>query len=130
MATSAEKTDADPALLGAGPQDHFPVERALQRTVDHVRAVDGVSWTTRRDPGLVGESGCGKTTVGRTVLRLVPATSGEVVFDGKEVFRQDAANMRMLRREMQIIFQIPGFAESPHAGGSSGGRAAAGPWSR
>ncbi|MBC02653.1 MAG: peptide ABC transporter substrate-binding protein [Phycisphaerae bacterium] len=117
MATSAEKTDADPALLQVRDlKTHFPVRRGLlQRTVDHVRAVDGVSFelASGETLGLVGESGCGKTTVGRTVLRLVPATSGEVVFDGKEVFRQDAANMRMLRREMQIIFQDPGGSLNP-----------------
>jgi len=95
---------------------HFPVKRGfLQRTVDHVRAVDGVSFEVGQGEtlGLVGESGCGKTTVGRTILRLVPATSGEVVFDGKEVFRQDATNMRALRREMQIIFQDPGGSLNP-----------------
>ena len=117
MPTSADQTDsATPLLQVRDLKTHFPVKRGfLQRTVDHVRAVDGVSFEVGQGEtvGLVGESGCGKTTVGRTILRLVPATSGEVVFDGKEVFRQDATNMRALRREMQIIFQDPGGSLNP-----------------
>ena len=117
MSTSADQTgSATPLLQVRDLKTHFPVKRGfLQRTVDHVRAVDGVSFEVGQGEtlGLVGESGCGKTTVGRTILRLVPATSGEVVFDGKEVFRQDATNMRALRREMQIIFQDPGGSLNP-----------------
>ena len=95
---------------------HFPVKRGLlQRTVDHVRAVDGVSFELAPGEtlGLVGESGCGKTTVGRTILRLLPATDGEVIFDGQPVFEQNATEMRALRREMQIIFQDPGGSLNP-----------------
>ena len=95
---------------------HFPVKRGLlQRTVDHVRAVDGVSFELAPGEtlGLVGESGCGKTTVGRTILRLLPATSGDVIFDGRPVFEQNATEMRALRREMQIIFQDPGGSLNP-----------------
>jgi len=95
---------------------HFPVKRGIfQRTVDHVRAVDGVSLDLAPGEtlGLVGESGCGKTTVGRTILRLIPATSGEVIFDGKPVFKQSAVDLRALRREMQIIFQDPGGSLNP-----------------
>ena len=95
---------------------HFPVKRGLfQRTVDHVRAVDGVSFDlgVGETLGLVGESGCGKTTVGRTILRLLEATDGEVHFEGKPVFQQSATEMRALRREMQIIFQDPGGSLNP-----------------
>ena len=95
---------------------HFPVKRGLlQRTVDYVRAVDGVSFELAPGEtlGLVGESGCGKTTVGRTILRLLPATDGEVIFDGRPVFEQNATEMRALRREMQIIFQDPGGSLNP-----------------
>lgn len=95
---------------------HFPVKRGLlQRTVDYVRAVDGVNFKLARGEtlGLVGESGCGKTTVGRTVLRLIPSTSGSVKFNGEEVFEKSAKDMRDLRRKMQIIFQDPGGSLNP-----------------
>jgi oligopeptide transport system ATP-binding protein len=89
---------------------HFPVRRGLLgRTVGHVKAVDGISFTLRRGRtlGLVGESGCGKTTAGRTILRLIPATSGTVAFEGRSVFDLPPAQLRQLRRHMQIIFQDP-----------------------
>ena len=74
-----------------------------------VQAVENVSFTVRDGEtfGLVGESGCGKTTVGRTLLRLIPATSGEVYFDGQEVFKSNPRELKTLRRNMQIIFQDP-----------------------
>ena len=95
---------------------HFPIRTGvLQRVVGHHKAVDGVSFKIRRGEtlGLVGESGCGKTTVGRTVLALQPATSGQVLFEGKDVFRQNATDMRRIRRDMQIIFQDPGGSLNP-----------------
>ena len=95
---------------------HFPVRRGvLQRVVDHRKAVDGVSFSIAPGEtlGLVGESGCGKTTVGRAVLRLIPATSGRVWFDGQDVFALGATKLRILRRQMQIIFQDPGGSLNP-----------------
>ena len=95
---------------------HFPVRRGiLQRIADHKRAVDGVSFSIARGEtlGLVGESGCGKTTVGRAILRLVPATGGEVLFDGRDVFSLGGTSLRQMRREMQIIFQDPGGSLNP-----------------
>ncbi len=97
-------------------QTHFPIRRGvLQRTVGWVKAVDGVSFHLRKGEtlGLVGESGCGKTTVGRTILRLQAATGGKVLFDGANVFEQAPAPMRQLRRQMQIIFQDPGGSLNP-----------------
>jgi len=95
---------------------HFPVKAGLlQRTVDWVRAIDGVTFTVARGEtlGLVGESGCGKTTVGRTILRLIPHTSGKVSFEGKDVLAAPSGAMRALRRDMQIIFQDPAGSLNP-----------------
>ncbi len=107
----SDAAGADEALLDVRDlRTWFPVRQGLFRqTIGHVRAVDGVDFSIRRGEtlGLVGESGCGKTTVGRTVLRLLPATSGEVRFDGTDVFRAGRRELNRLRRRMQIIFQDP-----------------------
>lgn len=89
---------------------YFPIKGGfLRRTIAEVRAVDDVSFTVKRGEtlGLVGESGCGKTTTGRTVLRLERATAGEVIFEGQDVIRASGRTMKALRRDMQIIFQDP-----------------------
>ena len=89
---------------------YFPVRAGLlQRVVNYVKAVDDVSFFVRKGEtlGLVGESGCGKTTVGRTMLRLIEPTSGSVTFDGKEVFSMRGRELKSARRDMQIIFQDP-----------------------
>ncbi|HHW25825.1 MAG TPA: ATP-binding cassette domain-containing protein [Firmicutes bacterium] len=89
---------------------YFPIYGGIfRRVVGHVYAVDGVSFEVQKGEtfGLVGESGCGKTTVGRTILRLLPATGGEVLFDGEDVLRAGPKDMQRLRRQMQIVFQDP-----------------------
>src|SRR3954468_15214900 len=94
----------------------FPIRRGvLQRTVGHVKAVDGVSFDLApgKTLGLVGESGCGKTTVGRTILRLIPATSGTVRYKGDDFFSHHGEDLRKLRRQMQIIFQDPVSSLNP-----------------
>jgi peptide/nickel transport system ATP-binding protein/oligopeptide transport system ATP-binding protein len=89
---------------------YFPVRGGLlQRVVAWVQAVDDVSFSIKEGEtlGLVGESGCGKTTVGRTLLRLVPATGGSVIYDGQDVLKANGRELKALRRNMQIIFQDP-----------------------
>jgi peptide/nickel transport system ATP-binding protein/oligopeptide transport system ATP-binding protein len=89
---------------------YFPVRAGLlQRVVNHVKAVDDVSFFVKKGEtlGMVGESGCGKTTIGRTMLRLVEPTSGSVKFQGKDVFSLPARELKTVRRDMQIIFQDP-----------------------
>ncbi len=113
---SPNETATSPLLTVADLHTHFPVRSGvLQRVTDHVKAVDGVSFTLARGEtlGLVGESGCGKTTAGRTILRLIPHTSGRVFFDGHDVFAARGAELRALRRDMQIIFQDPAGSLNP-----------------
>ena len=89
---------------------YFPVRKGLLRRVaGHVKAVDDVSFFIREGEtlGLVGESGCGKTTVGRTLLRLYEPTAGKVMFDGRDVAQMRSVELRGLRRDMQIVFQDP-----------------------
>ena len=95
---------------------YFPIKAGiLQHTVGHVKAVDDVSFTIKRGTtmGLVGESGCGKSTVGRTLLRLHEKTEGEVYFNGEEIFGLSGSQLRALRPKMQIIFQDPYSSLSP-----------------
>ncbi|MCE5187604.1 MAG: ATP-binding cassette domain-containing protein [Eubacteriales bacterium] len=95
---------------------YFPIKAGIfGRVVGQVRAVDGVSFRIRRGTtmGLVGESGCGKTTVGKTLLRLNDKTSGEVLFKGTEIFELGRSELRHLRPQIQIIFQDPYSSLSP-----------------
>ncbi len=89
---------------------YFPVRGGiLQRVQGWVKAVDDVSFFIYEGEsfGLVGESGCGKTTVGRTILRLIPATSGHVIYNGQDIYNLNASDLKKTRRKMQIIFQDP-----------------------
>jgi len=100
-----------PLLDVRGLEVRFPIRRGLvlDRTVGHVHAVDGVSFTIVRGQtyGLVGESGCGKSTLGRAVLRLVEPTGGEVRFDGVDLARLRGEALRRMRRRFQMVFQDP-----------------------
>ena len=111
-----ERTVAEPLLEVRDLTKHFPIRKGLfTRTVGHVRAVDGVSFDLfpGETLGLVGESGCGKTTTGRCILRLVEPTSGSVRFEGREVTTMGGTELRALRRQMQIVFQDPYSSLNP-----------------
>ena len=122
MTTAAHQSESvrpatgSPLLQVRDLRTWFPIRRGvLSRTVGHVKAVDGVSFDVHagKSLGLVGESGCGKTTVGRTILRLIPATSGQVVYRGSDFFALPPRELRSMRRHLQIIFQDPVSSLNP-----------------
>ena len=107
----------EPILTVRGLEKHFPIKGGglVRRTVGAVRAVDGVDLDLYPGEvlGLVGESGCGKSTTGRAILNLQPATAGSVVFDGREIVGLNRKQMRPLRRDIQIVFQDPYASLNP-----------------
>ena len=95
---------------------YFPIKSSFfKRVIGNVKAVDGVSFNIKRTQtmGLVGESGCGKSTCGRTILRLQEKTAGDVIFDGQDVFALSKSDLRKMRPRMQLVFQDPYSSLSP-----------------
>jgi oligopeptide/dipeptide ABC transporter ATP-binding protein len=113
----APRFAGDPLVRVENLTKHFPITRGMifQREVGRVRAVEDVSFEIRPGEtlGLVGESGCGKSTTARLLLRLIDATSGRIEFDGRDITKLSRGEMRPLRREMQMIFQDPYSSLNP-----------------
>ena len=117
MATASEAVQLDDVLLDVrNLKEYFPVKTNMfGKVLQSLKAVDGVSFTVRKGEtlGIVGESGCGKTTMGRTLLRLYPVTGGEVYFKGQEVTKLSNREFDKLRPQMQMMFQDPFASLSP-----------------
>ncbi len=119
MSTVLNRTEqllSEPILQVKNLKKYFPIRGGVfGRTVGYVYAVDGVSFNveTGKTMGLVGESGCGKTTVGRCILRLIESSSGEIWFDGINIVGLKDEEMRKLRRQMQVVFQDPYASLNP-----------------
>ncbi|HEV2781928.1 MAG TPA: ABC transporter ATP-binding protein [Actinophytocola sp.] len=116
-AGGAAAVDGAPMLEVTDLVKHFPIRSGIffKRTIGHVKAVDGVSFTVRRGQtvALVGESGCGKSTTARAILRLLEPTSGRVTLDGVDINKLSKDKLRRARRDMQIIFQDPYASLNP-----------------
>ena len=113
---SAPEAENDVLLKVQGLQKHFPIRKGvLQRQVGAVKAVDGIDFEVRRGEtlGVVGESGCGKSTTARLITRLLEPTSGSITWDGREIAHLSRSELKPLRREMQMIFQDPYSSLNP-----------------
>jgi oligopeptide/dipeptide ABC transporter ATP-binding protein len=116
LAAPDAASDGDTLLRVEGLVKHFPIKAGVfRRTVGQVRAVDGVDLAVRHGEtlGVVGESGCGKTTLGRTIVKLIEPTAGTIFFDGNDITSLKRRQMRPVRRDIQIVFQDPYASLNP-----------------
>ncbi len=116
LVSTEELADKDNVLIVKDLKKYFPIKKSIiSKNNSYVKAVDGVSFTIKRGTtmGLVGESGCGKSTTGRTLLRLQEKTDGEVYFNGQEIFSLNKEELRKIRPSIQIVFQDPFSSLSP-----------------
>jgi peptide/nickel transport system ATP-binding protein/oligopeptide transport system ATP-binding protein len=117
QAPAPDGAAGDPLVEARDLVKHFPITRGvfLQRKVGAVKAVDGVSFEVRRGEtlGIVGETGCGKSTTARLVMRLLESTSGRLMFDGQDITKVRGARLKAIRRDVQMIFQDPYSSLNP-----------------
>lgn len=115
-APAGDTASREVLLKVTGLQKHFPIKKGLlQRNAGAVKAVDGIDFEVRSGEtlGVVGESGCGKSTMGRLITRLLEPTAGKIEFEGKDITHLGVGGMRPMRRDMQMIFQDPYSSLNP-----------------
>ncbi|WP_054940532.1 ABC transporter ATP-binding protein [Paenibacillus ihuae] len=116
MNTAAQHTEAEPLLRLEGLKTYYPIRKGiLSRIAGHVKAVDDVSFHIEEGEtlGLVGESGCGKSTIGRTIVRLEASTEGKIWYQGNDISAYPSGKMKSLRTQMQMVFQDPSSSLNP-----------------
>lgn len=113
--TNQPETETQPLLQVRNLKKYFPIDSPFGRTIGYVKSVDGVDFDLYKNQtvGLVGESGCGKSTTGRTILRLTDPTEGAAIYNGKDIFALKGKELQQIRKEFQMVFQDPHSSLNP-----------------